>query len=280
MIKIRFKESRSKQFSSILKTAKTLQGYHFSEGYHCLSLSYSDVFSNWEAFNILFCGTRNWKSFDLHVDDILIIGKEVSRFYYAIQDVKICYRSYLVYPEKENYCNSFDWKCSRLNRIKTKPKEWGTFWYSFGHFSHDYKKWIIDKERLRVHLENEMTEKHLTSCPIFSKEKLLSVINSYPAEIDLSDTKNWMIITEKRFIGTEIKDVPITISHRIDDEIINDNQIISINPRILFGAEFKNEREISPGASDVNTGDVNPFEEGTDDWANWEIDKHTKRKSP
>jgi len=72
-------------------------------------------------------------------------------------------------------------------------------WYSFGQFSNNHTKWIVDKKLIRDKLVQESELLKLSKCPHFNFQAVQDKINSLPDEI-LIDGENWTIMESKGII--------------------------------------------------------------------------------
>lgn len=94
VIKITFKESKSKNYPSAIKLAERM-GYRNE-----VLLSGEDILQNWDDFNRLFWMANKWSGFSFYLDGVEMIGKEVNVAFYKIQSEVnriICERRMKVY---------------------------------------------------------------------------------------------------------------------------------------------------------------------------------------
>jgi hypothetical protein len=66
-------------------------------------------------------------------------------------------------------------------------------WYSFGRFSDDYERFIINKKQIGDRLSQEAELLKLSKCPHFNPQAVQNNIDSLPEEI-LIDGKNWTLM--------------------------------------------------------------------------------------
>jgi hypothetical protein len=89
-----------------------------------------------------------------------------------MQELKDCYKSFLLYEDKEFLCNQSLWHCIKLNKIKLKPGEYGVQWFTMGHFNESFTQWIVHKKQIEAIVLKEIDEKKLQSCPAFSTDSV------------------------------------------------------------------------------------------------------------
>jgi hypothetical protein len=96
------------------------------------------------------------------------------------------------------YCRISDdchgWGCKHLLGIGFENSCYQFIhWYSFGQFSNDYTKFIIDKKQIREKLIQEAELLKLSKCPHFNFQVVQDKINSLPNEI-LIDGEKWTLM--------------------------------------------------------------------------------------
>lgn len=235
--------------------AKQYTSYTEIEGINRINLTFREIIENWDLFHELFVVIYNWSSFRLKLNK-KIVEKPFMNFYQILYEVKNCYDTFRIYNLREFYCNKSPWGCLKLKSICLNPQEWGNFWYCYGHFSEDSKKWIVHKKEIEIILKKEIENKKLFSCPVFDERIALAVISEMPDQI-IVDNKQWFIRYEKRFVKDKLKKF-LSIYHIVTEE--------ELKEEIEFHTNHQEQEE-------------NPFEEGTDEWTNWIIEYYLKNKS-
>lgn len=265
-LKIRFDKSNSKLFEKVMSMAKEFAGYSFNNDQHEIIFSSEDLMLRWNSFFKFFGLTCNWKSFKLFIDGKEIHRNKVLRTVHEIDDVKDCFGKYSIYQRKDMYCDLSPFGCVNIKSFNLNPESYGNFWYFYGHFEDNATKWVINKEEMRLNIEEEIKRKQLHFCPVFTMEKINEVIDSFPEYIDLVNNKDdWQIVYEKRFVGATIVDIPKSIRH-----VLRKN--IETQSRQVIPEEIEEAVEIEKL--------INPFEPGTDEWANREIENYLKENMP
>lgn len=258
---IQFEKSNSKLFEKVVKMAVKFEGYSFENNVHVISFSRESLMLKWEKFYEIYGLSCNWKSFSLLLNNVEIPRDKVNRVVNEIKEVSRCFNNFLIYKSKDIYCNESPFGCLNIKSINLNPETYGNYWYLYGHFEDGYSKWIIHKKEIKAIIQEEIARKQLRFCPVFTTGKIEEAINSFPDFIDLKNgNENWRVVSEKRFQGSKIIDVPVSIEHFIKEE-------------------EEPETEITPGkdvrdwfALEMDGEEANPFEKDTDEWTNWEID--------
>lgn len=272
-LKLQFGKSNSKIFEKVVRMAAKYDGYSLSEGIHRIVFSRENLMLKWDEFYKIYALTANWKSFLLFLNGIEIPADKFNRLVGKIAEVQRCFQRSFEYGFKEYYCGKNPFGCLNLTAVNINPNAYGNFWYLYGHFENGTKKWIIHKKEIELMIQKEIEIKQLHFCPVFTTDKIEKIINSFPDFIDLEkESESWEIVYEKRFAGTAIIDVPVSIKHVMKKEQEMDVEIEEMDEE----ETVENNLEVLPGETEKN-----PFGEGCDDWANWEIDnfkKHLKLK--
>ena len=104
----------------------------------------------------------------------------------------------------ESYCRISDdclgWGCKHLLGIGFENSCYQfKHWYSFGEFSNDYTKFIVDKKLIREKLIQESELLKLSKCPHFNFQSVEGKISSLPNEI-LNDGEKWTLMESKGII--------------------------------------------------------------------------------
>lgn len=276
---IQFGKSSSKQYRNVVTKAKQFPFYREENELHVIELSFLQIIVDWEKFHEIFIIIAKWSSFRMDVKAEIFNQKNAFKFYYKMQDIKNCYKNYLRFKNIDRYCNDTAWKCVHINSIKTKPNDYGTFWYSFGHFNRNFTQWHVHKDEVKQMILHEIEKKGLEACPMFSFDRVLSVLDVFPDVIELKNNPDWKIVTEKKFIGSRIEDIPSGIEHVIPEDQRPHHQTgfgIVIDATALLNSmteegNVEPENKIDPS--------INPFMPGSNDWANWEIENYERKKS-
>ena len=101
----------------------------------------------------------------------------------------------------ETYCrvgnDCHGWGCKHLLGIGFENSCYQFIhWYSFGKFSNDYTKFIVDKKQIRDKLIQESELLKLSKCPHFNFQTVQDKISSLPDEIVI-DGKEWTLMESK-----------------------------------------------------------------------------------
>ncbi len=209
-IHISFGPTKSRNFKDAVRLSKRFESIEIGKDHVEISTHPVEIFRKWDTFSHLFHVVRNWVTFVLTAREKLIPKSDLSSFFYKVQEV------YYFCREKEldpNYKESFEWGCPLIKSIRLKPLPFlgGNYWYHYGHF--DKNVWIIEKEKIRTVILNEIIEKYIDFCPDFDMKYVGQKINDLPEEIDLTKNEFFRIIYEKKFIKDRIVRVPKTIVH-------------------------------------------------------------------
>lgn len=107
------------------------------------------------------------------------------------------------YTDK-SYCrigdNCHGWGCKHLLGIGFENSCYQfKHWYSFGEFSNDYTKFIVDKKLIREKLIQESELLKLSKCPHFNFQSVEVKISSLPDEI-LIDGEKWTLMESRGII--------------------------------------------------------------------------------
>jgi len=111
--------------------------------------------------------------------------------------IKSCSKRYtdVTYCQISDECHG--WGCKHLLGIGFENSCYQFIhWYSFGQFSNDYTKWIVDKKLISDTISKEVELLKLSKCPHFNFQTVQDKINSLPDEI-LIDGENWTIMESK-----------------------------------------------------------------------------------
>ncbi len=84
MLIITFKQSKSKNFSEVIKLARKLTD--FNEATYSINVSKRDIYLKWDILNLIFHYTLNWKGTELKYKNITISSyNDMKRIFYEIQ---------------------------------------------------------------------------------------------------------------------------------------------------------------------------------------------------
>jgi SpoVK/Ycf46/Vps4 family AAA+-type ATPase len=111
----------------------------------------------------------------------------------------------------------------------------GRYWYEFGHFESEII-WKIDKEKIEGILQREIEVRKVSLCPIFNYEKVKTIINELPENIDISIDDKWEVVYEDTVDGSLVERKPV----KIQPKNIRRNNVLSIS---LLGREKENSDE-------------------------------------
>lgn len=272
-LKITFGKSNSRLLGKVINMATKMERYSFKNEVHEILFSAEDLMLKWESFYKIYGLTCSWKSFSLYINNEEIQPDKVNRLVNEIKEVVACFSRYIIYQQKDLYCNLSPFGCVNVKSINLNPESYGNFWYLYGHFEQDATKWMIHKKEIQLIIEEEIERKQLRFCPVFTTDKISQVIESLPEFIDLvKEKENWTIVYEKRFVGTAVVDIPKSIRHVLKP---------TGYPEYFLEEEDNVDNEITDDdSSGKEESDVNPFEGGTNEWANWEIENYLKKNLP
>ena len=108
-----------------------------------------------------------------------------------------CSRKYTddSYCRVSNDCHG--WGCKHLLGIGFENSCYQFIhWYTFGEFSNDYTKFMVDKKQIRDKLIQESELLKLSKCPHFNFQTVQDKINSLPDEIVI-DGQLWTLMESK-----------------------------------------------------------------------------------
>jgi hypothetical protein len=194
-------------YNKVIRLCGIFNGYTQYDTINVLRLEFRDISEKWEAFNSIFLTIYKWSSFRLILKDRPIVGPEIKKVFYSLQDLKYCMKSFDREFDKLEYCEggSF-WGCHRLTSVKVLPDFYtiDKGWYTFGHL--DNGSWIIDKNEILTKLLREANENLIDNCPNFNKERIRRVVNALPDQLDIA-TKHWKLKTSLKFIDGQFKTI-------------------------------------------------------------------------
>lgn len=209
-VEISFKKSRSKDFSLALKYARKFDHFQETDGGYKLEIyNVEELFLKWVDFSILLHYTRKWTGTSFSFNDIVCRTNEV---FYALQEVKNCYKQYKAEFDKQGFCDSTDWGCFKLKSIRRfVDTGYGPCWYRFGSFSAP-GIWCIDKSRIKNVLLEEARMKCLEACPVFNVSSIMDILTKLPDKIFIDD-KKWHIIYRTDYLAKGEVYIPVGIEH-------------------------------------------------------------------
>jgi ATP-dependent 26S proteasome regulatory subunit len=230
-LEIRFKKSTSKSYPESLKLLKTFSNAVISESgdsENSVTISQDEFVEKFNVINILWGMVGNWKS-----SQILINGKTANVSNLNIySNIVGCYNKYKSAIIQEEHCrlygNKEGWGCKFLGEVNRYLPEnsWdrGRYWYEFGHFDSE-TIWKIDKEKIQGILQREVEVRKISLCPIFSYEKVKTIVNELPEFIDTSADDKWEVVYEDTVNGSLIERKPV----KIQPKNIRRNNVFSIS---------------------------------------------------
>ena len=264
ILKIMFsKKTSSKKLPEALRLATKLGG--ISEGeYIRIKLSVKEVFNLWEWVNALLNVIDKWSGFEIYYKDSLCkVNKEYRRLFYALQDVRSCYRSMQDDPADYEKCNP-GWGCDHIQFISLGLKSLGyTDWYRYGHLA-EPDTWVIDKNRILNEVQREIERKHLTVCPAFPNSRIQRVIDRLPDSFIIDEF--WKIEPKMEMIDGVLTKVVNSISYNSEfekDWFSMENLLSEINRETHLVKTYADEC---------------PYKKESPQWYDWMIDKNLNKQ--
>lgn len=241
-LEIHFPVSRSKNYREIVKRARLFSG--FTENPNILKITDIDeLFGRWDDFSIVLHNSTKWVGTTLYFDGSAILPYS-NRIFYALQEMKECYRFYKEEFDKESFCSHSDWGCKLISLFPRNLTSYGFNWYKSGKF--EGKDWIVNKERIYSIILEEARIRTLLHCPVFRLERLKQSIDSLPGKIILDE--NWEIECESMLTEKGIEQVPVNINF-IEKEIPRQIRA-GLIPRFKEDPEVEPEQETEEQKAD------------------------------
>ena len=213
-LELTFKKSRSKDFSLVLKHGREFDYFKESTDFKLEIYSVEELFKKWEYFNIVYHYTRKWSGTSFSINGNIYLNNDC---FYALQDIKDCYKQYNKAYDKPGHCDCSEWGCTKLKSVgRFVDESFGPYWYDYGKFTSE-TSWRIDKKRILDILKEEASQKKLRFCPVFNEYKITSLLLRLPDVINV-DGKKWQKTTKKEFREDGPVRVPVGIVHGPDSE--------------------------------------------------------------
>ena len=258
-IKVHFKNSASTYYDAALSYARKFECFEESgskKELNIVEIPSEELQGKITYFNSLWETIKGWKGTEIYLNERIIDPKSLS----LINNVTSCYVGYTKAVVQEKHCKlngeKEGWSCKLLDSIDRYSN--GDYyysnqrnkWYEFGKLASN-TIWEIDKEKTKELLSRECSLKHLELCPIYDKEKMFTIIENLPENIDTENSDYWEIkyeenidgnIVEKKPIGIKPKNVDLDrngLSMRIslrsnDEENKNENLDNRFIPKITY----------------------------------------------
>lgn len=258
-IKVHFKNSASTYYDAALSYARKFECFEESgskKELNIVEIPSEELQGKITYFNSLWETIKGWKGTEIYLNERIIDPKSLS----LINNVTSCYVGYTKAVVQEKHCKlngeKEGWSCKLLDSIDRYSN--GDYyyynqrnkWYEFGKLASN-TIWEIDKEKIKELLSRECSLKHLELCPIYDQEKMFTIIENLPENIDTENSDYWEIkfeenidgnIVEKKPIGIKPKNVDLDrngLSMRIslrsnDEENKNENLDNRFIPKITY----------------------------------------------
>ena len=231
-----FGKSTSTNYNRALRIAKKFSNYYsISEenNFNRIQVDTTELINKYKTFEDLLMYISGWKS-----TKILFNGQAIEpyNFFYRYKEIINCSKKQALSVDKETYCflnhKKQGWNCQYLKDIKRHLEQsysygYKKYWYEFGSFTDDNKEWKINKQLLKETLLEEVKEKKIDCCLVFSSDKLDEIIESLPGKVDLTENGIWDIEYEEDFYGESIEKMPVGIRHKGYNEKLNTTITIS-----------------------------------------------------
>lgn len=252
---IRFGKSTSSNYQTAINSAKKFSDFTPLDDISSVNIVRTDsaeLFKKYKTFENLYSIICGWKS-----TSMMYKGKEIQpyNFFPQFNQVIKCSKSYENSVVKETYCNISNslegWGCKFLSEIKKNLDSNSyyysstKYWYKFGNFESE-KVWKVNKELIKEHLRQEVENKKIDHCPIFSIDKILNEVDTLPDTIRIEEGANWEIEFKEDFVGTTIQKKPFSIKH-ISKEENSMSHGLKISLSDLF--KDKSDNEESPDSN-------------------------------
>ena len=225
-IKVNFKNSTSTYYDTALFNAKKFEKFQESKSKkesNVVVIPSEELQSKITYFNTLWETIKGWKGTEIYLNDKIIDPKSLN----LITEVTNCYVSYTKAVVQEKHCKingeKEGWSCKLLNSID-RYSNGGYFnynqrnkWYEFGAFTSS-TLWEIDKQKIKDLLARESLLKHLELCPIYDKEKVYSIIENIPENVETENSDYWEVKYEENIDGNIVEKRPIGIKQKGVDQ--------------------------------------------------------------
>gem|GEM_PF-6380862 len=199
----------------VISSVKKFDRFDMIDNRYVLETNVDEIIKKWDSFILFYPAIIKWASIEVSVDgSILYEYKDRSKLFYSIHELRRCYLDYSSTSFKEGYCNE-RWGCLLLTDMTFNPAYYAPFaWYNIAKYIDG--KWMIDKDRIRKNLFEEIRLKRLDSCPNFDINRVELAINSLPDSIDIFNGK-WEISTSARMVNGDFIELPSRIYWKVND---------------------------------------------------------------
>jgi len=258
VLKIVFsKKTSSKSIPGALRLSKKLNGIVEGDTI-TIDLTVQEVFNLWEWVNALLNIVDKWRSFEIYYKSRLCVtNKDYRQLFYAIQEIRRCYYNEQDNPEDFEKCNQ-GWGCHKVFFVALGlTHRCEKVWYQYGHFV-EPNVWVIDKLKILNEVQIEIERKYLKVCPAFPKNRIQRVIDELPNEIILDE--NWEVSYKTEIIEGVLTEIADSIEYLPEVSIYTKAILAQINKD--FGSSLEDEC---------------PYQEGTNEWSDWLIDKNLRK---